>query len=67
MYGLKQPLSGTSQSLVLPRVAGFSMGQACPALRGILYLIKVVSSATYDFVNIDIEGIFCSIVVVGAE
>jgi len=30
-------------------------------------LIKVVSSATYDFVNIDIEGIFCSIVVVGAE
>jgi len=27
------------ENLVLPRVAGFSMGQACPALRGILYLI----------------------------
>jgi hypothetical protein len=25
------------KSLVLPRMAGSSMGQACPALRGILY------------------------------
>lgn len=32
-----------------------------------IYLIKVVSYAIYDFINIDREGIICSIVVVGAE
>ncbi|MGV7224876.1 MAG: hypothetical protein ACQ9MH_25580, partial [Nitrospinales bacterium] len=55
------PLQGTSgqentdshhfyfdlKNLILPRVAGFSMGQACPALRGILFFLKIIVICVY--------------------